>query len=157
MANESVIKLFEGKKVRVVWNEELEKYYFAVQDIVQVLTDSTDVKQYVKRLRSRDKELDSVWGTICTPHQFVSTDGKKHAVNCADLQGILRIIQSIPSKKAEPIKRWLAQVGSERFYQLRNARADIEQRLGHSVISSSKAIDYITPQDELPFSKDKEE
>ena len=78
-------------------------------------------------------------------------------MNCADLQGILRIIQSIPSKKAEPIKRWLAQVGSERFYQLRNARADIEQRLGHSVISSSKAIDYITPQDELPFSKDKEE
>ena len=67
MANESVIKLFEGKKVRVVWDEEMEKYYFAVQDIVQVLTDSADIKQYVKRLRSRDKELDSVWGTICTP------------------------------------------------------------------------------------------
>ncbi len=67
MANESIIKLFEGKKVRVVWDEEMEKYYFAVQDIVQVLTDSADIKQYVKRLRSRDKELDSVWGTICTP------------------------------------------------------------------------------------------
>ena len=102
MANESVIKLFEGQKIRVVWNEEQEKYYFAVQDIVQILTDSVDVKQYVKRLRSRDSELDSVWGTICTPHQFVSTDGKKHAVNCADLEGILRIIQSIPSKKAGP-------------------------------------------------------
>ena len=283
MANETIIKLFEGQKIRVVWDEEQEKYYFAVQDIVQVLTDSVDVKQYIKRLRSRDNELDSVWGTICTPHQFVSTDGKRHAVNCSDLEGILRIIQSIPSKKAEPVKRWLAQVGSERFYQLqdpersikqaikdyrrlgysenwinqriktieirkgltdewkrsgvenesdyafltdlmskiwsglttreykhlkgltgqnlrdnmtnmelllnalaeqtatdlskernpegivetanvakdgaevaRNARADIEQRLGHSVVSSDRAIDHITPQDELPFEKDVE-
>ena len=138
MANESVIKLFEGQKIRVVWNDEQEKYYFAVQDIVQVLTDSVDVKQYVKRLRSRDSELDSVWGTICTPHQFVSTDGKKHAVNCSDLEGILRIVQSIPSKKAEPIKRWLAQVGSERFQQLQDPERSIEQaildyrRLGYS-------------------------
>ena len=138
MANESIIKLFEGKKVRVFWDEEQEKYYFAVQDIVQVLTDSVDIKQYVKRLRSRDKELDSVWGTICTPHQFVSTDGKKHAVNCSDLQGIFRIIQSIPSKKAEPIKQWLAQVGAERIRQLQDPERSIEQamrdyrRLGYS-------------------------
>ncbi len=118
MANESIIKLFEGKKVRVVWDEKQEKYYFAVQDIVQVLTDSADIKQYVKRLRSRDKELDSVWGTICTPHQFVSTDGKRHAVNCSDLQGIFRIIQSIPSKKAEPVKQWLAQLGEQRIDQM---------------------------------------
>ena len=83
MANESIIKLFEDKKVRIVWNEQEEKYYFAVADIVQVLTDSADTKQYIKRMRSRDAELNSVWGTICTPHQFVSTDGKKHAVNCA--------------------------------------------------------------------------
>jgi hypothetical protein len=77
MANESIIKLFEDKKVRIVWNEQEEKYYFAVADIVQVLTDSADTKQYIKRMRSRDAELDSVWGTICTPHQFISTDGKK--------------------------------------------------------------------------------
>lgn len=118
MANESIIKLFEDKKIRIVWNEEQEKYYFAVADIVQVLTDSTDIKQYIKRMRSRDPELDSVWGTICTPHQFVSTDGKKHAVNCADLEGIFRIIQSIPSKKAEPVKRWLAEVGAQRIDQM---------------------------------------
>ena len=118
MANESVIKLFEGKQVRIVWDEEQEKYYFAVQDIVQVLTDSADIKQYIKRLRSRDNELDSVWGTICTPHQFVSTDGKKHAVNCSDLQGIFRIIQSSPSKKAEPIKQWLAELGQMRIGQM---------------------------------------
>lgn len=118
MANEGIIKLFEDKKIRIVWNEEQEKYYFAVADIVQVLTDSTDIKQYIKRMRSRDQELDSVWGTICTPHQFVSTDGKKHAVNCADLEGIFRLIQSIPSKKAEPVKRWLAEVGAQRIDQM---------------------------------------
>ena len=118
MANESVIKLFEGKQVRIVWNEEEEKYYFSVADIVQVLTESADTKQYIKRMRTRDPELDSVWGTICTPHQFVSTDGKKHAVNCATLEGIFRIIQSIPSKKAEPVKRWLAEVGAQRIDQM---------------------------------------
>lgn len=118
MSNESIIQLFEGKKVRVVWNEQEEKYYFAVADIVELLTDSADVKQYIKRMRSRDPELDSVWGTICTPHQFVSTDGKKHAVNCASLEDIFRIIQSIPSKKAEPVKQWLAQVGAQRIDQM---------------------------------------
>ena len=118
MSNDSIIQLFEGKKVRVVWNEQEEKYYFAVVDIVELLTDSADVKQYIKRMRSRDPELDSVWGTICTPHQFVSTDGKKHAVNCASLEDIFRIIQSIPSKKAEPVKQWLAQVGAQRIDQI---------------------------------------
>ena len=118
MSNESIIQVFEGKNIRIVWNEQDEKYYFAVADIVQVLTDSADVKQYIKRMRSREAELDSVWGTICTPHQFVSTDGKKHAVNCASLEGIFRIIQSIPSKKAEPVKQWLAQVGAQRIDQM---------------------------------------
>lgn len=118
MSNESIIQIFEGKKVRVVWNEQEEKYYFAVADIVELLTDSADVKQYIKRMRSRDPELNSVWGTICTPHQFVSTDGKKHAVNCASLEDIFRIIQSIPSKKAEPVKQWLAQVGAQRIDQM---------------------------------------
>ena len=118
MEDNFAIQLFDGKKVRIVWDEEQEKYYFAVADIVQVLTDSADVKQYIKKLRARDSELDSVWGTICTPHQFVSTDAKKHAVNCADLQGIFRIIQSIPSKKAEPVKQWLAQLGEQRIDQM---------------------------------------
>ena len=118
MSDESIIQVFEGQNIRIVWDEKEEKYYFAVADIVQVLTDSTDVKQYIKRMRSRDSELDSVWGTICTPHQFVSTDGKKHAVNCASLEGIFRIIQSIPSKKAEPVKKWLAEVGAQRIDQM---------------------------------------
>ena len=118
MEDNFAIQLFEGKKVRIVWDETQEKYYFAVADIVQVLTDSADVKQYIKKLRARDSELDSVWGTICTPHQVVSTDAKKHAVKCADLQGIFRIIQSIPSKKAEPVKQWLAQLGEQRIDQM---------------------------------------
>ena len=104
------LKVFEEKQVRTVWDEVQEKWYFCVVDVVSALTDSTDVRQYIKRLRQRDPELNSVRGTICTPHQFVSTDGKKHAMNCANLAGVLRIVQSIPSSKAEPFKRWLAQV-----------------------------------------------
>lgn len=118
MANESVIKLFEGKKVRIVWDEEQEKYYFSVADIVQVLTDSADAKQYIKRLRTRDAELNLKWGTICTPVEMEALDGKRRKVQAADLQGIFRIIQSIPSKKAEPIKQWLAELGQMRIDQM---------------------------------------
>ena len=71
------IQLFEGKKVRLVWDAEQEKYYFAVADIVQVLTDSTDVKQYIKRMRARDTELNFRWGTICTPVGMFVLDGKR--------------------------------------------------------------------------------
>ena len=118
MANESVIKLFEGKQVRIVWDEEHEKYYFSVLDIVQVLTDSADAKQYIKRLRTRDAELNLKWGTICTPVEMEALDGKRRKVQAADLQGIFRIIQSIPSKKAEPVKQWLAELGQMRIDQM---------------------------------------
>ena len=118
MANESVIKLFEGKQVRIVWDEEQEKYYFSVADIVQVLTDSVDVKQYIKRLRTRDPELNLRWGTICTPTEMVAADGKRYKTQAADLQGIFRIVQSIPSKKAEPVKQWLAELGQMRIDQM---------------------------------------
>ena len=118
MANESVIKLFEGKQVRIVWDEEHEKYYFSVLDIVQVLTDSADAKQYIKRLRTRDAELNLKWGTICTPVEMEALDGKRRKVQAADLQGIFRIIQSIPSKKAEPVKQWLAELGQIRIDQM---------------------------------------
>ena len=78
------IKLFEGKKVGFVWDEEQEKYFFSVADIVQVLTDSVDVKQYIKRLRARDSELNSKWGTICTPVEMLASTGKlaAHYVRC---------------------------------------------------------------------------
>ena len=132
------LKLFDQRQIRTVWDEVQEKWYFCVADVIKVLTDSNDVRQYIKRLRQRDSELNSVWGTICTPHQFISTDGKKHAVNCASIGGILRIVQSIPSKKAEPFKRWLAQVGAERIHQMQDPELGIQQslmdykRLGYS-------------------------
>ncbi len=118
MSNESIIQVFEGQNVRIVWDEKEEKYYFAVADIVELLTDSVDVKQYIKRMRSRDPELDSRWGTICTPTRMKASDGKNYRTQAADLEGIFRIIQSIPSKKAEPVKKWLAQVGAQRIDQM---------------------------------------
>jgi len=132
------LKIFEEKQIRTIWDEVQEKWYFCVADIISALSDSTDVKQYTKRLRQRDPELNSVWGTICTPHQFISTDGKKHAVNCASMEGVFRIVQSVPSKKAEPFKRWLAQVGAERIQQMQDPELGIQQslmdykRLGYS-------------------------
>ena len=112
------IQLFEGKKVRIAWNAEQEKYYFSVADIVQVLTDSGDVKQYVKKMRVRDPELNAKWGTICTPVEMLAPDGKYHKTNASDLKGIFRIIESIPSPKAEPVRQWLAEVGAQRVDQM---------------------------------------
>jgi len=110
------IVLFRGKGVRreIVDNE----WWFSVSDVVAVLTDSKDVKQYIKRMRSRDTELNSNWGTICTPLEMVAKDGRKRKVNSANAEGLFRIIQSIPSPKAEPFKRWLAKVGYERIQEI---------------------------------------
>ena len=116
--DQQAIQLFENTQVRMVWSEQEEKYYFSIADIVLILTDSEDVKQYIKRMRSRDPELNSKWGTICTPVRMQTMDGKCRQVQAADMEGILRLIQSIPSKKAEPIKQWLAEVGSKRIDQM---------------------------------------
>lgn len=118
MDDNFAIQLFEGKRVRIVWDAEQEKYYFSIVDIVQVLTDSSDVKQYIKKMRARDSELNSKWGTICTPVEMRAFDGKRRKVQAADLQGIFRLIQSIPSKKAEPVKQWLAKLGEQRIDQI---------------------------------------
>ena len=118
MANESVIKLFEGKQVRIVWDDQQEKYYFSVVDIVQVLTDSTNPTDYLKKLRKRDSELGVFLGTNCPQVAMITPTGKKRITLAADLEGIFRIVQSIPSKKAEPVKRWLAEVGSQRIDQM---------------------------------------
>lgn len=115
----SNIKLFESKKIRSVWNESDQKWYFVVEDVVAVLTDSNDPKQYIKRMRSRDKELAKGWVQI-VPTLSMDTPGGKQKMSCANAQGLLRIIQSIPSPKAEPFKLWLAQVGSERLEEIEN-------------------------------------
>lgn len=118
MAEETLIQFFDGKQIRYVWSEKEEKYYFAVADVVQVLTESEDVKQYIKRMRARDPELNSRWGTICTPTRMKAADGKYYMTQASDLEGLFRIIQSIPSKKAEPVKKWLAGVGAQRIDQM---------------------------------------
>ena len=118
MADESIIKLFEGKQVRIVWNEKEEKYYFSVVDIVQVLTDSLNPTDYLKKLRKRDPELGTFLGTNCPQVTMKTSTGKMRITLAADLEGIFRLIQSIPSKKAEPVKQWLAEQGAQRIDQM---------------------------------------
>ena len=109
------IQMFEDRQIRTAWNAEQEEWYFSVTDVIAVLTDSADPKQYIKKMRSRDSELDARWGTICTLTSMVASDGKKYRTNAATMEGIFRIIQSVTSPKVEPLKAWLAKVGSERI------------------------------------------
>lgn len=136
MTQLNAIQLFEGKQVRIAWDEEEEKYYFSIADIVQILTDSKDIKQYIKRMRTRDPELNSRWGTICTPTEMTAADGKNYKTQAAYLEGIFRIIQSIPSKKAEPIKQWLSEVGAQRIDQM------IDPELTFQIVSSYRLERY---------------
>ena len=115
----SNIKLFESKQIRTVWNESEQKWYFVVADVVQVLTDTPNPTDYIKKMRKRDELLSKGWGQLVTP-LLVDTAGGKQKLNCANAQGLLRIIQSIPSPKAEPFKLWLAQVGSDRLDEIEN-------------------------------------
>ena len=113
---ETRVAVFKGKEIRkTIHNNE---WWFSVADVISVLTDSADVRQYMKKMRKRDPQLDSYWGTICTPLELLAPDGKKRKTNCANTEGIFRIIQSIPSPKAEPFKRWLAKVGYERIQEI---------------------------------------
>ena len=118
MEDNFAIQIFEGKSVRIVWDEEQEKYYFSVVDIVQVLTDSENPTDYLKKIRKRDPELGLFLGTNCPQVMMMTHTGKKRITLAADLQGIFRLIQSIPSKKAEPVKQWLARLGEQRIDQM---------------------------------------
>ena len=129
LSEKNAIWLFEDKKIRTAWDEEQEEWYFSVQDVVAVLAESSDPKQYIKKMRARDPELSANWGTICTPVQMLAADGKQRKVQAANTEGILRIIQSIPSPKAEPFKRWLAQVGRERIEETIDPELTIERAL----------------------------
>jgi len=111
------LALFEEKYIRKTWKDD--KWYFSIEDIVYALTDSKDPKQYINKLRQRDEHLSQGWVQIVHTLKF-DTKGVRQRMNCADTEGILRIIQSIPSPKAEPFKRWLAKVGSERIEEINN-------------------------------------
>lgn len=114
---ENKLALFEEKEIRKTWKNG--KWYFSIEDVVCALTDSKDPKQYINKLRKRDDILSQGWVQIVHTLKM-KTNGGNQKNNCADTEGILRIIQSIPSPKAEPFKRWLAQVGSERIEEINN-------------------------------------
>ena len=111
----SKISIFKGKKIRKTLHEN--EWFFVIQDIVEALTDSVDPAGYIKDMRRRDEELSKGWGQIATPLP-IQTEGGIQQINCANTEGIFRIIQSIPSPKAEPFKRWLAKVGYERIQEI---------------------------------------
>jgi DNA-damage-inducible protein D len=115
----SNIKLFESKQIRSEWNESDQTWYFVITDVVEVLTDTPNPSDYIKKMRKRDEQLSQGWGQIVTPLSIQTTGGKQK-LNCANAKGLLRIIQSIPSPKAEPFKQWLAQVGSDRLDEIEN-------------------------------------
>jgi prophage antirepressor-like protein len=137
MTQHNKIQLFEEKKVRALWDDEQEKWYFSVVDVVEVLTDSVNPTDYIKKMRKRDPMLAEGWGQIVTP-LAVDTVGGKQKTNFATMEGVLRIIQSIPSPKAEPFKQWMAQVAAQRLDQMQDPELSIEQammdykRLGYS-------------------------
>lgn len=115
------IQLFENTQVRVIWNEEEEKYYFSVVDVIRILTESADyqtARKYWKVLKGRLIKEGNELVTNCYQLKLPAADGKKRLTDMADLEGIFRIIQSVPSKKAEPIKQWLANVGAQRIDQM---------------------------------------
>jgi hypothetical protein len=125
----SNIKLFESKKIRSIWNAEEELWYFAVVDVIEVLTDSPDSKDYWYRMKKREKLSGFELSTICRQLKIESSDGKKYTTDCANTEGLLRIIQSIPSPKAEPFKQWLAKVGYERIEVSQNPEMSIDRAM----------------------------
>jgi len=134
----SDIKLFENRQVRSVWNKAEEKWYFSVVDVVLILTDSPDPKDYWYRIKKREKLSGVELSTICRQLKLESSDGKKYETDCADTQGLLRIIQSVPSPKAEPFKQWLAKTGYERMQEISDPSQSLDRarenwhRLGRS-------------------------
>jgi len=151
----SAIALFEEKQVRRAWNAAEEKWYFSIDDVVQALTGTVNVKDYIKKLRKRDPALDTYWGTNCPPVEMTAADGKQRKIKAANTEALLRIIQSVPSPKAEPFKRWLAMVGYERLEEIENPelaakrmRGLYEQK-GYSEDWIEKRLRGIAVRDEL--------
>jgi len=132
------IKIFEEYKVRTVWDEETEEWYFSIVDVVGILTDSPNPNNYWKVLKNRLKKEGSELVTNCNQLKMQSVDGKYYKTDVADTQQLFRLIQSIPSPKAEPFKQWIAQVAKERLDQIQDPELSIEQammdykRLGYS-------------------------
>lgn len=155
MTKKEALQLFEERKVRTVWDTNTEEWYFSLVDVVEVLTDSVNPTDYLKKLRKRDVELNAYIGTNC-PHVYMTTDtGKKRKTLSGSMANILRLIQSIPSPKAEPFKQWMAQVAAHRINQMQDPELSIEQamtdyrRLGYSESWINQRIKTIEVRKEL--------
>jgi len=151
----SNIKLFESTQIRSVWNDKEQKWFFSVIDVVGALTDSPDSKDYWYRIKKREKISGIELSTICRQLKLEAPDGKMRATDCADTEGLLRIIQSIPSPKAEPFKRWLARVGYERLEEIENPELaakrmrELYKAKGYSDEWIEKRVRGIAIRDEL--------
>jgi hypothetical protein len=151
----STLALFEEKQVRRAWNQAEEKWYFSIDDVVEVLMASTNVKDYIKKLRKRDPALEAYWGTNCPLAAMPGADGKIRPIRAANAEGLLRLIQSIPSPKAEPFKLWLAKVGYERLGEIENPELaakrmrQIHEQKGYSEDWIEKRLRGIAVRDEL--------
>ena len=138
MSQHNAVKLFEENKVRTIWDDNEEKWYFSVVDVVGVLTDSVNPTDYLKKMRKRDEQLALYLGTNCPQIAMLNETGKRRKTLAGDTKTILRLIQSIPSSKAEPFKLWMAKVASDRLDQLQDPELSIDQalsdykRLGYS-------------------------
>nr|WP_315130127.1 Bro-N domain-containing protein [uncultured Flavobacterium sp.] len=129
MKQQEAIQLFEGKKVRTLWNQDEEKWYFSIVDTVQVLTDSPNARKYWSVLKTRLKKEGSQLTTNCSQLKMQSADGKYYKTDVADTEQLFRLIQSIPSPKAEPFKLWLAKIASERLDEMQDPELTIDRAL----------------------------
>ena len=151
----SNIKIFESKKIRSVWNETEQLWYFSVIDVVAVLTDSPNPRDYWYRIKQREKISGLELSTICRQFKLEAPDGKLRETDCSHAEGLLRIIQSIPSPKAEPFKRWLARVGYERLEEIENPELaakrmrELYKAKGYSDEWIEKRVRGIAIRDEL--------
>ena len=136
------IQKFEERSIRTAWDEEREEWYFSVVDVIAVLTESTNPTDYLKKMRKRDELLSSYLGTNCPQVEMVGTTGKKRKVLAATAEQVLRIIQSIPSPKAEPFKLWLAQVGRERIEETIDPEQAIDRAL-ETYLKKGYSVDWV--------------
>lgn len=131
MTKETALKLFEQKQVRSLWNEEKETWYFSIVDVVEILTESSIPKRYWTDLKKKLTKEGSQFYENIVQLKFVAADGKKYATDCLNTTELFRLIQSIPSPKAEPFKLWLAQVGTERLDEMQDPELSIDRALEH--------------------------
>jgi len=129
MKNQNKIKLFEDKKIRTLWNEGEEQWYFSIVDAIEILTESIDANAYWRKLKQRLKQEGNETVTNCHGLKMEAIDGKMRLTDVATTEQLLRLIQSIPSKKAEPFKLWLAKIGSERLDEMQDPELSIDRAL----------------------------